>query len=97
MKRWQEWNARRARSQQHSPLPAPAKVGGRFLQILDVYVMRGWIFYFAVLLVAFVGVYLIFDFFQVLGDIVHNQIPTRIVVDYYRYLASPGGLPDAAA
>jgi LPS export ABC transporter permease LptF/LPS export ABC transporter permease LptG len=84
--RWQEWSARRARSQRPSYLPVPARVGGRFLQILDVYVIRGWLFYFAVLLAAFVGVYLIFDFFQVLGDIVRNQVPTRIVVDYYRFL-----------
>ena len=34
----------------------------------------------------FTGVYVIFDFFQVLGDIVRNQIPARVVVDYYRYL-----------
>ncbi len=86
VKHWQDWHARWARSHRKSLLPAPAKVGGRFLQILDIYVIRGWIFYFAVLLIAFVGVYLIFDFFQVLGDIVRNQIPARVVVDYYRFL-----------
>ena len=86
VKRWQKWQARRSRPQIPSALPAPAKVGGRFLQILDIYVIRGWIFYFAVLLVTFTGVYVIFDFFQVLGDIVRNQIPLRVVVDYYRYL-----------
>jgi LPS export ABC transporter permease LptG len=78
--------ARRSRSQRPSPLPAPRQPGGRLLQILDIYVIRGWIFYFVVLLTAFTGVYVIFDFFQVLGDIVRNQIPTRVVVDYYRYL-----------
>src|SRR5208337_689073 len=46
----------------------------------------GWIFYFAMLLIAFTGVYVIFDFFQVLGDIVRNQVSTRVIVDYYRYL-----------
>jgi LPS export ABC transporter permease LptF/LPS export ABC transporter permease LptG len=86
VKHWQDWHARWARSHRKSLLPAPAKVGGRFLQILDIYVIRGWIFYFAVLLIAFVGVYVIFDFFQVLGDIVRNRIPARIVVDYYRFL-----------
>ncbi len=87
VKRWQHWRARR----RHTPptsklLPAPAKVGGRFLQILDIYVIRGWILYFGLLLVAFTGVYIIFDFFQLLGDIVRNQIAVRVVVDYYRYL-----------
>jgi LPS export ABC transporter permease LptF/LPS export ABC transporter permease LptG len=86
VKRWQQWRAPRSHSQRPAALPAPAKVGGRFLQILDIYVIRGWIFYFVILLVAFTGVYLIFDFFQVLGDIVRNQIPTRVVVDYYRFL-----------
>ncbi len=86
VKRWQKWRARRSRSQLPVALPAPAKVGGRFLQILDIYVIRGWIFYFGVLLVAFTGVYIIFDFFQVLGDIVRNQVSTRVVVDYYRFL-----------
>ena len=86
VKRWQQWRARRSHSQRPAALPAPAKVGGRFLQILDIYVIRGWIFYFGVLLVAFTGVYIIFDFFQVLGDIVRNQVSTRVVVDYYRFL-----------
>jgi LPS export ABC transporter permease LptG len=86
VKRWQKWNARLGRSHHPAALPAPAKVGGRFLQILDIYVIRGWVFYFSVLLIAFTGVYVIFDFFQVLGDIVRNQISARVVVDYYRYL-----------
>jgi LPS export ABC transporter permease LptF/LPS export ABC transporter permease LptG len=86
MKRWQHWRARRRSQPLPRALPAPAKVGGRFLQILDIYIIRGWIFYFVLLLVAFTGVYVIFDFFQVLGDIVRNQISIRVVVDYYRYL-----------
>jgi len=88
VKQWQKWQARRSstRSETPSALPAPAKVGGRFLQILDIYVIRGWAFYFVVLLIAFTGVYVIFDFFQVLGDIVRNQISIRVVVDYYRFL-----------
>ena len=86
VKRWQQWRARRSHSPLPSALPAPAKVGGRFLQILDIYVIRGWFGYFALLLVTFTGVYVIFDFFQVLGDIVRNQISVRIVLDYYRYL-----------
>lgn len=86
VKWWQEWRARRTRSLKPDCLPAPRPLRGRFLQILDIYVLRGWLFYFAVLLIAFTGVYIIFDFFQVLGDIVRNQVPVRVVVDYYRYL-----------
>jgi LPS export ABC transporter permease LptF/LPS export ABC transporter permease LptG len=86
VKHWQNWRDRRSESKVPSPLPAPAKVGGRFLQILDIYVIRSWVFYFGLLLVAFTGIYMIFDFFQVLGDIVRNQIPLHVVFDYYRYL-----------
>jgi LPS export ABC transporter permease LptF/LPS export ABC transporter permease LptG len=86
MKRWKERRARSGTAKLQVALPAPAKVGGRFLQILDIYVLNGWIFYFGLLLVAFTGVYLIFDFFQVLGDIVHNTISVRVVVNYYAYL-----------
>lgn len=84
-KRWQQWRTRR-RPQAVAAAPTARPLGNRFLQILDIYVMRGWIYYFGLLLVAFTGVYLIFDFFQVLGDIVRNQIPARIVIDYYRFL-----------
>ncbi|MGD1102609.1 MAG: LPS export ABC transporter permease LptF, partial [Terriglobia bacterium] len=86
VKRWQQWRAHRSHSPRPSALPAPAKVGGRFLQILDIYVIRGWIFYFVILLITFTDVYIIFDFFQVLGDIVRNQISARVVVDYYWFL-----------
>jgi LPS export ABC transporter permease LptG len=86
VKRWQHWRARR----RHAPAsdgPLPRRqLAGRFLQILDIYVLEGWFFYFVMLLTAFTGVYMIFDFFQVLGDIVRNQISARLVVDYYRYL-----------
>jgi LPS export ABC transporter permease LptF/LPS export ABC transporter permease LptG len=91
IKRWQHWRARRTHPHRPVVERAPRQLGGRFLQILDIYVMRGWIFYFALLLVAFTGIYIIFDFFQVLGDVVRNQIPAHIVVGYYGYL-----LPQAA-
>jgi LPS export ABC transporter permease LptF/LPS export ABC transporter permease LptG len=86
VKHWQDWRARQSPSRMAGIPAAPRQLGGRFLQILDIYVIRGWLVYFAILLIAFTGVYLIFDFFQVLGDIVRNQIPVRVVVDYYRFL-----------
>jgi LPS export ABC transporter permease LptF/LPS export ABC transporter permease LptG len=86
VKRWQEWRSRQSHSQRSATPRSPRHLGGRFLQILDLYVIRGWIFYFVLLLIAFTGVYVIFDFFQVLGDIVRNQISVRVVLDYYRFL-----------
>jgi LPS export ABC transporter permease LptF/LPS export ABC transporter permease LptG len=64
----------------------PRTPGSRFFQILDVYVMRGWFLYFALLLVTFAGVYMVFDFFQLLGDIVRNHAGLALVLDYFRYL-----------
>ncbi|HVB29524.1 MAG TPA: LPS export ABC transporter permease LptF [Terriglobia bacterium] len=63
------------------------KFGGRALQILDIYVLRSWLFYLAILLVTFTGIYMIFDFFQLLGDVVRNHIPPQVVLEYYWYLA----------
>lgn len=59
----------------------------RFFLILDGYIIREWFFYFLLLLVVFCGIYVIFDFFQILGDIIRNHIPIGTVFDYYRYLA----------
>ena len=61
-------------------------VGSRLFQILDAYVIREWLFYFVVLLISFVGIYTVFDFFQLLGDIVRNRAGAALVLDYYRYL-----------
>jgi LPS export ABC transporter permease LptG/LPS export ABC transporter permease LptF len=63
------------------------KFGGRAFQILDLYVFRSWLFYLAILLLTFTGIYMIFDFFQLLGDIVRNQISPQLVLQYYWYLA----------
>ena len=64
--------------------PQPARY--RFFQILDLYIIRGWLFYFLALLVTFTGIYIIFDFFQLLGDIIRNHLGAGVVLDYYRYL-----------
>jgi LPS export ABC transporter permease LptF/LPS export ABC transporter permease LptG len=66
-----------------SPVRAP---GSGIFQILDVYVTRSWVFYFILLLLTFAGVYMVFDFFQLLGDIVKNHARLGLVLDYYRYL-----------
>jgi LPS export ABC transporter permease LptG/LPS export ABC transporter permease LptF len=84
--RWQARQARRRRGRFPQPPLKPRAPGSRIFQILDVYIIRGWIFYFLILLVTFTGIYFIFDFFQLLGDIVRNHISTGVVLDYYRFL-----------
>jgi lipopolysaccharide export system permease protein len=81
----------RRRHEQHlgrdsALLRPPRALGGTVLQILDVYLLRGWLYYLVIVMFAFTGVYIIFDFFQLLGDIVRNHIAARVVLDYYRYL-----------
>jgi lipopolysaccharide export system permease protein len=58
----------------------------RLFQILDGYVIREWLFYFGALLVTFIGIYSIFDFFQLLGDVIRNNIAVAEILEYYRYL-----------
>ncbi len=71
-----------------APAPHAALKQGRyrFFQILDAYILRSWLFYFLLLLITFSGIYIIFDFFQLLGDIVRNHVAFTVVVDYYRFL-----------
>ncbi len=86
---WHRRRARRAREAMHTQDQAPLHpraTGHRFFLILDLYILRDWLFHFALLLVTFVGIYIIFDFFQLLGDIVRNHIGPRVVLDYYRFL-----------
>lgn len=77
-------------------LPAP---GGRRLfflpQIIDFYVLSGFLFYFAVLLASFVALTEVFNFFELLGDVFRNQIP---ISDLFRYLffLTPKLIYDAA-
>jgi LPS export ABC transporter permease LptG/LPS export ABC transporter permease LptF len=85
--RFERWRQRRARPAPESTFLHPRSPGNRIFQILDVYVIRGWAFYFVVLLVAFVGIYIVFDFFQILSDVVRNHAGARLVFNYYRYFS----------
>lgn len=62
------------------------RFGWRAFQILDLYVLKSWVFYLAILLVTFTGIYIIFDFFQLLGDVVRNHIAASLLLEYYWYL-----------
>jgi LPS export ABC transporter permease LptF/LPS export ABC transporter permease LptG len=100
VQQFQEWidevaaGFKRLRRPQRQPMAvAPARAakaaslpGSRIFQILDIYVIRAWLLYFALLLVTFVGIYMVFDFFQLLGDIVRNHAGAGLVFNYYRYL-----------
>jgi len=82
------WEKRRQGISHQGPGHANLKpqASRRLFQILDGYIIRSWLFYLFALVVTFIGIYMIFDFFQLLGDIVHNQIGPLVVANYYLYL-----------
>ena len=89
---WRGWLHRRELSKANNngaangKQPDPRAAGERWIQILDLYVIQTWAFYLLALLVTFCGIYIIFDFFQLLNDIVRNNVPFTVVFNYYRYL-----------
>src|SRR5262249_34487703 len=58
----------------------------KFFRLLDVYVLRGFWFFFTLVLVVFVGLFIIITLFELLPDIVKNKVDGAIVVSYFVYL-----------
>src|SRR5277367_5136113 len=68
----------------------------RFPTILDDYVLRGFALYFAMIVAAFLMLLLVFTLFELLGDILRNQVsPVTVgeyllnVVPYFLYNTTP--------
>jgi LPS export ABC transporter permease LptG len=61
--------------------------GGSFPRLLDLYLVRRFLSYFALLMAAFIFLFETFTFFELLDDIARHRVPFLIVVDYFRYLA----------
>jgi LPS export ABC transporter permease LptG/LPS export ABC transporter permease LptF len=68
----------------------------QFPTILDDYVLRGFTFYLALIIAAFLMLLLVFTLFELLGDILRNQIsPLTVgeyllnVVPYFLYTTTP--------
>jgi len=66
-----------------APRPAkPRHTRGRFPLILDEYVLREFLSTFAMVLVTFVVLMLVFTCFELLGDIIRNRTPLVTVAAY---------------
>ncbi len=71
---------------------APAGFAGRATlrpllpQIVDTYVLNSFFYYFVVLLASFVAMTHVFTFFELLSDIVKNDIPMSKVLTYHLFL-----------
>ncbi len=55
--------------------------------LIDAYVLNGFLFYLAILLVALVSLIEIFTFFELLGDMIKNDISMSTMLDYLWHLA----------
>jgi len=53
---------------------------------LDKYVIKGFFTYFFLILAAFMIIFIVFTFFELLNDIFENKIPPTIVLNYFRFL-----------
>ncbi|MGH9342411.1 MAG: LptF/LptG family permease, partial [Terriglobia bacterium] len=84
--RWKFRLALKSRTTPQEALLKPRKFGSRILQILDLYVIRDWVYYFILTQIALTGIYIIFDFFQQLTYIVRNHASAALVLSYYVYL-----------
>jgi len=57
----------------------------KFFRLLDIYVLRGFWFFFALVLVVFVSLFIVVTLFELLPDIVKNGVDSRIVFNYFIY------------
>lgn len=53
--------------------------------LIDKYVIKGFFAYFFLVLAAFIIIFVVFTFFELLNDIVENKIPPSVVFNYFRY------------
>ena len=58
----------------------------KYFRLLDVYVLRGFFFYLAIVLTVFVSLFIIVTLFELLAWIVRFNTPTSIVVLYFVFL-----------
>jgi LPS export ABC transporter permease LptF/LPS export ABC transporter permease LptG len=57
-----------------------------FPTIIDLYILRRFLYYFFLILGAFILLFETFTFFELLDDIARHRIPFLVVVNYFRYL-----------
>jgi LPS export ABC transporter permease LptF/LPS export ABC transporter permease LptG len=64
-------------------------------QVVDMWVVSGFLFYLGLMLASFVLLTEVFNFFELLGDVFRNQIPMKELLQYLLFLA-PKLIYDAA-
>jgi lipopolysaccharide export system permease protein len=76
-------------TESRSRISGPSRLRAFWLKpmLVDGYVLNGFLFYFAVLLFSLVILIEVFTFFELLGDMVKNDIGMSTMVDYLWHLA----------
>ena len=64
----------------------PRTSEGSFPRLIDLYLLRRFLAYFGALMLAFVFLFYVFTFFELLDDIARHHVPFLVVVNYFRYL-----------
>ena len=59
---------------------------GSIPRLMDIYLLRRFFYYFAMLMGIFVFLFEAFTFFELLDDIARHRVPFLIVINYFRYL-----------
>jgi LPS export ABC transporter permease LptF/LPS export ABC transporter permease LptG len=57
-----------------------------FPQLLDLYLLRNFVFYLVLVMAGFIFLFEVFTFFELLDDIARHHTPFLIVLDYFRFL-----------
>jgi LPS export ABC transporter permease LptG/LPS export ABC transporter permease LptF len=65
----------------HAPAP-----GGSIPRLMDIYILRRFSIYFALIMAVFVFLFETFTFFELLDDIARHHVAFLIVINYFRYL-----------
>jgi LPS export ABC transporter permease LptF/LPS export ABC transporter permease LptG len=91
-RRFREWARRRqaaleaANGRSAFTRGAPRQSAG-FPQLLDLYLLRRFFYFFALLMAIFIFLFEAFTFFELLDDIARHRTPFLVVTSYFRYLA----------
>jgi LPS export ABC transporter permease LptG len=71
------------------PVRRAARKGrGGIPQLLDIYLLQSFLFYFIVLTAGFILLFEVFTFFELLDDIARHRTGLLEVLNYFRFLAS---------
>lgn len=85
IKGWFAYIGERCKRREREPLSMPRRIHV-LPQIVDTYILTNFLYYFLLLIASFVSMTLVYNFFELMGDIVRNNIPLAKVFTYLAFL-----------